>query len=88
MVGARTGTPVEVRMVVTSVGEKCKLEFALAAPNLASTRPGSASGKPRSILVVVEDAMGMVGGTEGGEGAPKIACTVSLQTSRRTRPHH
>lgn len=61
MVGARTGTPVDVLMVVTSVGEKSRLLLALAAPNLVSTRLGSASYRPRSILVDVGGGKGMVG---------------------------
>jgi hypothetical protein len=47
----RTGMPVEVRMVATSVGENSKLEAAFAEVNLASTRLGSTSDRPRSILM-------------------------------------
>ena len=46
-----TGTPVDVRIVVTSVGEKRRLEDAFAALYLASTRLGSASDRPRSIFM-------------------------------------
>lgn len=45
-----TGMPPEVRIVVTSVGEKSIAEFAFAAMNLASTKAGRDSDSPRSIL--------------------------------------
>jgi hypothetical protein len=43
--------PVEVRITASSVGEKSKLEVAFAYVNLASARLGSASERPRSILM-------------------------------------
>jgi len=43
--------PVDVRMVVTSVGENSRFDDALADLNLASTRLGRASDRPRSILM-------------------------------------
>lgn len=50
--------PLEVRRIATSVGEKSKLDAALAEVNLASTKLGSASGRSSSIfmghVVVVE----------------------------------
>jgi hypothetical protein len=46
-----TGIPDEVRMIASSVGENSRLEDALAAANLASTRPGSASERLSSILM-------------------------------------
>jgi hypothetical protein len=49
-VKVRTGTPVEVRMIATSVGEKDKLALALAVVNLAVTRLVRASDRPSSIL--------------------------------------
>jgi hypothetical protein len=52
-----TGMHAEVRMVVTSVGENSKLEAAFAEVNLASTRLGSASDRPRSIFMWREGAI-------------------------------
>ena len=46
-----TGMPDEVRMMASSVGENSRLEEALAAVNLASTRLGSASARLSSILM-------------------------------------
>jgi hypothetical protein len=46
-----TGIPDEVRMTASSVGENSRLEDALAAANLASTRLGSASERLSSILM-------------------------------------
>jgi hypothetical protein len=46
-----TGMPVEVRMIASSVGENSRLEDALAAVNLASTRLGSVSERLSSILM-------------------------------------
>jgi hypothetical protein len=46
-----TGIPVEVRITASSVVEKMRLEVAFAEENLASTRLGSASENPRSILM-------------------------------------
>jgi hypothetical protein len=46
-----TGIPDEVRMMASSVGENSRLEDALAAANLASTRLGSASERLSSILM-------------------------------------
>jgi hypothetical protein len=48
-----TGMPEEVRIMASSVGEKSKLEEALADVNLASARPGSVSDRPRSILMTL-----------------------------------
>lgn len=48
-------------MIATSVGENSKLEENFAALNLASTRLGRASEKPRSILTSEEGAIVVVG---------------------------
>ena len=44
------GVPVDVRIMESSVGEKTRLEDAFAEVNLASTKLGSDSVSPRSIL--------------------------------------
>lgn len=59
--GTLTGMPVEVRMIASSVCEKRRLELAFAALNLASTRPGSPSDRPRSILIGRGMAMAVEG---------------------------
>jgi hypothetical protein len=51
MTGKATGTPVDVWITASSVGENSKLEVAFAELNLASTRLGSVSDKPKVILV-------------------------------------
>lgn len=51
---ARTGIPVEVWMMASSVGEKIRLFVALAELNFAPTRLGSASESPRSIFMGVD----------------------------------
>lgn len=44
------GIPVEVRMMESSVGENSRLDEAFADSNLASTRRGSESVRPRIIF--------------------------------------
>jgi hypothetical protein len=51
VVGTPTRMPAGVRIIATSVGEKSRLEDAFADMNFASTRLGSASDRPRSILM-------------------------------------
>jgi hypothetical protein len=43
--------PEEVRMTATSVSEKSRLDVAFAVLNLASTKLGRVSERPRSILM-------------------------------------
>lgn len=86
-VGMRTGMPVDVRIVATSVAEKSKLEDALAEANLASTRLGSASESSSSIV----NGMWRCGGQELGEEQWRLrkagAQTLdTLQTSYHQRP--
>lgn len=45
------GTPVDVRIIESSVGENSKLEEAFAVWNLASTKPGRDSVRPNNILL-------------------------------------
>lgn len=49
--------PVDVRMIASSVGENNKLDVTLADVNLASTKLGSASERPRSILMGIGQQM-------------------------------
>lgn len=50
MVQVLAGMPVEVRMMVSSVGEKSRLDDAFADLNLASTKFGSESLRPSNIF--------------------------------------
>jgi hypothetical protein len=59
MAGKATGMPVDVRIRAISDGENSKLEVAFAEVNLASTRLGSASDKPKSILMKRRGAVDM-----------------------------
>lgn len=51
-----TGMPAEVRIIATSVGENRRLADAFADVKFVSTRLGSASDRPRSILMEREGA--------------------------------
>jgi hypothetical protein len=87
-VKVRTGTPVEVRMIATSVGEKDKLALALAVVNLAVTRLVRASDRPSSILGgKVQEARAYWKVAWVGTSFPgKIACTDDHTTSH-FKPH-
>ena len=49
--GTLAGRPLEVRTMESSVGENRRLDDAFAVWNLASTKRGSESGRPKIIFL-------------------------------------
>lgn len=91
-VGTRTGTPEEVRTIATSVGEKSKLEDALADANFASTSSGRDSDRPSCIIVgYLDEKVHWWSGRSAFFG--KMVCTdelradLTFQTSQRLHSH-
>lgn len=72
--------PLDVRMIASSVGENNKLEVTFAALNLASTRLGRVSDRPRSILMSERGATAEEEGVDRASAAEFTAQTLTLES--------